>query len=41
MKEVVSDPEFLRYFAKFEVVGPDGCRRGQANIFYVPDDEKD
>jgi hypothetical protein len=38
MCEIVSDPQFLRYFAKFHVVAPDGYRFGQANTFYVPDD---
>ncbi len=41
MCEIVSDPQFLRYFAKFYVVAPDAHRFGQANSFCVPDDDKD
>ena len=39
MRQVVSDPEFLRYFAHFQVIGPDGDRFGRADTFGVLGDE--
>ena len=41
MSEIVSDPQFLRYFARFYVIAPDGHRFGRANSFYVPHDDND
>lgn len=38
MRDIVSDPEFLRYFANFDVIGPDGGQFGLASTFCVPED---
>jgi hypothetical protein len=37
MLDITSDSEFLRYFADFYVVGPNGDRLGQAKTFCVPE----
>jgi len=36
--ELVTDPDFLRYYAKFKIIGPDGSAFGLAGSFCVPDD---
>jgi hypothetical protein len=37
LRNAVSDAEFLRYFARFEVIGSSGQSFGQVNAFCVRD----